>query len=201
MTLSASASTWLKTLAIGAGLAATIGIWAYIGGGIFMLAHRRGFGEATVLTLYQYWVYYGREPSVQNWLYISSGASLALLLVPLGLVFAPAKRSLFGDARFAKSGEIRKAGRLGTKGIIVGRHGGKYLMFGGSQHVIMSAPTRSGKGVGVVIPNLLTWPDSVVVLDIKQENHAITSAYRSARADASLFTSLSRPAMSTFGFS
>ena len=178
MTLSASDNRWLKPLLIAIFVITAFGVWAYIGGGIFLLAHRRSFDEASVLTLYQYWVYYGREQSVQNWLYISSGASLALLLVPLGLVFAPAKRSLFGDARFAKPGEIRKAGLLGTKGIIVGRYARSYLMFGGSQHVIMSAPTRSGKGVGIVIPNLLTWPDSVVVLDSKQENHAITSAYR-----------------------
>jgi type IV secretion system protein VirD4 len=74
--------------------------------------------------------------------------------------------------------EIKQAGLLGSKGIIVGLYMNMYLMFGGSQHVIMSAPTRSGKGVGIVIPNLLTWPDSMVILDIKQENHAITSAFR-----------------------
>ncbi len=52
-------------------------------------------------------------------------------------------------------------------------------MFDGQQHAIISAPTRSGKGVGIVIPNLLSWPDSVVVLDIKQENWDITSGFRS----------------------
>ena len=51
-------------------------------------------------------------------------------------------------------------------------------MFDGSQHVLLSAPTRSGKGVSVVIPNLLTWPESCVVLDIKRENWDITSGYR-----------------------
>ncbi len=45
---------------------------------------------------------------------------------------------------------------------------------------MLSAPTRSGKGVGVVIPNLLNWPDSVVVLDIKGENFDITAGYRAA---------------------
>ncbi|TCU81949.1 type IV secretory system conjugative DNA transfer VirD4/TraG family protein [Roseateles saccharophilus] len=44
---------------------------------------------------------------------------------------------------------------------------------------MLSAPTRSGKGVGVVIPNLLNFPDSVVVLDIKGENYAITAGFRS----------------------
>ena len=49
---------------------------------------------------------------------------------------------------------------------------------------MLSAPTRSGKGVGVVIPNLLNWPDSVVVLDIKGENHAITAGFRAAHGQA-----------------
>ena len=178
MTLSSSDHRWLKPTLIGLALVTAIVAWAYLAGGIFLLGHERRFDEATPITLYQYWVWYGENKSVERWLLGSAGASLALLLAPALLFFAPAKRSLFGDARFAKTNEIRKAGLLGVKGIIVGLYMGRYLMFGGSQHVIMSAPTSSGKGVGIVVPNLLTWPDSVVVLDVKQENHAITSAYR-----------------------
>ncbi|MFP3427663.1 type IV secretory system conjugative DNA transfer family protein, partial [Pseudoalteromonas sp. SIMBA_162] len=67
-------------------------------------------------------------------------------------------------------------GRLDTPpAIVVGIWRGRYLRFGGQQFVLLAAPARSGKGVGVVIPNLLTFPDSVVVLDIKQENYATTS--------------------------
>ena len=57
--------------------------------------------------------------------------------------------------------KIQKAGHLTSKNL---------LMYGGDEHVLLYAPTRSGKGVGVVIPNLLNWPDSAVVLDIKKEN-------------------------------
>ena len=49
---------------------------------------------------------------------------------------------------------------------------------------MLSAPTRSGKGVGVVVPNLLNWSDSVVVLDIKGENYDITAGYRAERGQA-----------------
>jgi type IV secretion system protein VirD4 len=49
---------------------------------------------------------------------------------------------------------------------------------------MLSAPTRSGKGVGVVIPNLLNWPDSAVVLDIKGENYDVTAGYRAAHGQA-----------------
>lgn len=179
MTPNTSFNRWAKPTLIALIIVSVIGVWAYLAGGIFMLANHRKFEEANPFTLYQYWAYYGQEQAVQRWLAISSGLALAIVLAPGLLFLVPAKRSLFGDARFATKSEIRSAGLLGSKkGIIVGRVKSEYLMFGGSQHVIMSAPTRSGKGVGVVIPNLLTWPDSVVVLDIKQENHAITSGYR-----------------------
>lgn len=178
MTLNISENSWAKAGLIVGGLLLVVGLWAYLAGGIFMMAYDRQFEEATPLTLYQYWYHYGAEPQVQKWLYIASGLSLAALLAPGLLFFAPAKRSLFGDARFATRSEVNKAGLLGEKGIIVGKTGGRYLMFEGQQHAIISAPTRSGKGVGIVIPNLLNWPESVVVLDIKQENWDITSAYR-----------------------
>ena len=153
-------------------------LWSYLAGGVFLIAFKRNFNEATPLTLYKYWYYYGATKQVHNWLIISSSVSLVLLLSPLFFFFSPAKKSLFGDARFAKNSEIKKAGLLDGKGIIVGKKGNKYLQFHGSQHVLIAAPTRSGKGVGVVIPNLLYWPESVVVLDIKQENWDITSGYR-----------------------
>ena len=178
MTLNISENSWAKAGLIIALVLAVIGVWAYLAGGIFLMAYDHKFEEATPLTLYQYWFHYGAEKQVQKWLYIASGLSLFAILSPAALFFAPAKQSLFGDARFATRSEIKQAGLLGSKGIIVGLYMNMYLMFSGSQHVIMSAPTRSGKGVGVVIPNLLTWPDSMVILDIKQENHAITSGFR-----------------------
>ena len=64
--------------------------------------------------------------------------------------------------------------------IVVGVWRGRYLRFTGQQFVLLAAPARSGKGVGVVIPNLLSFPDSVVVLDIKQENYAVTAGFRRA---------------------
>jgi type IV secretion system protein VirD4 len=178
MTLNLSDNSWAKASLIMVAVASVIGLWAYLAGGIFMMAFDHKFEEATPLTLYQYWYHYGTEQQVLKWLYIASGVSLTVLLAPGLLFFAPAKRSLFGDARFAKNGEIKKSGLFGEKGIIVGQIGERYLMFEGQQHAIISAPTRSGKGVGIVIPNLLNWPESVVVLDIKQENWDITSGYR-----------------------
>ncbi|AXL51175.1 type IV secretory pathway protein VirD4 [Paraburkholderia caffeinilytica] len=64
--------------------------------------------------------------------------------------------------------------------IVVGIWRGRYLRFAGQQFVLLAAPARSGKGVSIVIPNLLSYTDSVVVLDIKRENFAITAGFRRA---------------------
>ncbi|PYE17265.1 type IV secretion system protein VirD4 [Paraburkholderia silvatlantica] len=64
--------------------------------------------------------------------------------------------------------------------LVVGVWRGRYLRFTGQQFVLLAAPARSGKGVGVVVPNLLSYPDSVVVLDIKQENFNLTAGFRRA---------------------
>lgn len=108
---------------------------------------------------------------------------LGVLLFSLLLIFKN-KESLFGEARFANAREIKKLGLFGDKnnyvkrGIIIGKYGGKLLKYGGSQFVALGAPTRSGKGVGIVIPNLLHWEESAVVQDIKQECFDYTSKYR-----------------------
>ena len=178
MILSLSEKTLAKVAAIFAALLIGLLAWAYISGAILLAAMGGSPDQVKLLTIYQYWYHYGTNPAVSKWLMISSAIGFAVVLVPVYWLVAPAKRSLFGDARFATNREIKKAGLLGEDGIIVGRMGGKYLTFPGTQHAIISAPTRSGKGVGIVIPNLLNWPDSVVVLDIKRENWDITSAFR-----------------------
>lgn len=156
-----------------------VGIWNYLAGRIFVRLASVS-AKVDMTTLYTYWHYYGSNPNVARELYMAMGIAAAICLAPIVflVVLSREKRSLYGDARWAKPGEIKKAGLLGEDGILVGAYKGKYLMFGGSQHVMLAAPTRSGKGVSVVIPNCLHWPESMVVLDIKQENWNITSGYR-----------------------
>lgn len=84
----------------------------------------------------------------------------------------------FGDAKFADEGDIKKAGLRSSEGLVLGKYKGRYLMDDGQTHVLVAAPTGSGKGVGVVIPNLLNWNGSAVVLDIKGENYNLTSGFR-----------------------
>ena len=101
----------------------------------------------------------------------------------LVLAFRPRERAVHGDARFAHTGELARQGLFGHEGtgIVVGKSGGRILRLGGQRFAILAAPTRSGKGVGVVVPNLLDYLESVVVLDIKQENFGLTSGWRAAQ--------------------
>src|SRR5206468_855213 len=93
----------------------------------------------------------------------------------------------YGSARWASNEEIRKAGLLGPDGVILGCHAGHYLRHDGPEHVLCFAPTRSGKGAGLVVPTLLTWPGSCIVHDIKGENWALTSGFRARQGRVLLF--------------
>ncbi len=73
----------------------------------------------------------------------------------------------YGSARWATDRDLRRAQLTRSAGVFLGRIGRRYLRHDGPEHVMAFAPTRSGKGVGLVIPTLLTWPDSAVIHDIK----------------------------------
>lgn len=85
----------------------------------------------------------------------------------------------YGSARWAKEREIDAAGLRGDAGVFLGRLSGRYLRHAGPEHVMAFAPTRSGKGVGLVVPTLLSWTGSAVVHDIKGENWRLTAGWRS----------------------
>jgi type IV secretion system protein VirD4 len=93
----------------------------------------------------------------------------------------------YGSARWADARDIRRAGMLGEAGVILGRFGRTYLRHAGAEHILCFAPTRSGKGVGLVVPTLLTWPGSCIVHDIKGENWQLTSGFRARHGRVLLF--------------
>lgn len=118
---------------------------------------------------------------------LAAGGAAALTLLLAALILAPTLPPVYGDARFATRREIAAMGLRESSGLIVGRLGGlmpAYLRHDGPQHVLLVAPTRSGKGVGIVTPNLLSWPGSVVVLDVKNENFETTSGFRASCGQA-----------------
>ena len=93
----------------------------------------------------------------------------------------------YGSARWASRDEIARAGLFAGKGVVIGQHGRRYLRHDGPEHVLCFAPTRSGKGVGLVVPTLLTWPHSAIVHDIKGENWNLTAGFRSRFSRTLLF--------------
>ena len=111
------------------------------------------------------------------------GISAVAALGVLYLLLRGKPGALHGDARFASASDLSSAGLFDKKpdSIVVGKIGGRLLRLAGQQFAILAAPTRSGKGVGVVIPNLLEYQESMVVLDIKQENFDLTSGWRASQ--------------------
>ena len=93
----------------------------------------------------------------------------------------------YGSARWAEERDIREAGLFDPDGVILGKRDHTYLRHDGPEHVLCFAPTRSGKGVGLVIPSLLTWPGSAIVHDIKGENWQLTSGFRAKHGRVLLF--------------
>lgn len=93
----------------------------------------------------------------------------------------------YGSARWATITDIRRAGLFGEAGVFLGRTGPKYLRHDGPEHIMAFAPTRSGKGVGLVVPTLLGWSGSAVIHDIKGENWQLTAGWRQRFSHCLLF--------------
>jgi len=111
---------------------------------------------------------------------VGFGLPLLAWMALLVWLFKQEGTATHGDARFASRKELARQNmfKASATGIVVGKYRGRLLRLHGQQFVILAAPTRSGKGVGIVIPNLLEYQGSVLVLDIKLENHAKTSGWR-----------------------
>jgi type IV secretion system protein VirD4 len=150
----------------------------YLAGYFFLWSIGADPRTASPLTVVRYAYYYGDRPEVGVRLKVASAAGVALILLVAVPILLPRRRSLHGDARFASRREIASAGLFSKSGFYLGRVGRRDLVLGGQQGVLLSAPPRSDKGTAIVIPNLLTWPGSVVCLDLKLENWTITAGYR-----------------------
>ncbi len=99
-----------------------------------------------------------------------------------------------GSAEWAEESEIKNAGLMVEHGVVLGqsKDSGHMLRHDGPEHILLIAPTRGGKGVGLVIPTLLSWAESVVVFDPKGENWHISSGYRAGLGRCLRFDPTSR---------
>ena len=131
-----------------------------------------------------------RQPLLTSTLIAAVGFSATLFLVAALNIHRNKKltegtEDLHGSARWANEKEIRDSGLVDQKhGVYIGawqdeKTGSlEYLRHAGPEHILAFAPTRSGKGVGLVIPTLLAWEESAVIFDIKGENWDRTAGYR-----------------------
>jgi type IV secretion system protein VirD4 len=135
--------------------------------------------------LFQWWyAYEAYAPDVfaRAGLIASSGGLLGIFAAVVGSVIRSrdgARVTTYGSARWAKPSELKRHGLFAKGGVFLGRVKSDYLRHDGPEHVMAFAPTRSGKGVGLVVPTLLSWTGSAVIHDIKGENWELTSGWRS----------------------
>jgi type IV secretion system protein VirD4 len=175
------AKTVVGSLLVAAWLGA--GGWAlrYAAGGLYFVVHKTDPRQVEATTWQEYWAQYKDDPRERKRLQGAMGfAAFGIFGVPLFLaaIAMSKSRSLHGDARWGTSGEAREAGLFAEEGLILGKFGGKFLMMNEPKFVTLIAPTGSGKGVGTIIPNLLNWNQSVIVVDVKEENYEVTSGFR-----------------------
>ncbi|WP_332764506.1 conjugal transfer protein TraG [Phenylobacterium sp.] len=113
---------------------------------------------------------------------IAASGGIVCIVVAIALSVWRAREAkdvtTYGSARWANRAEVARAGLLGADGVVLGRLAGDYLRHDGPEHVLCFAPTRSGKGVGLVVPTLLAWAGSAIVHDIKGENWTLTAGWR-----------------------
>ena len=111
------------------------------------------------------------------------GVPLLLGVTSIALRSRQSAGTTHGSARWATPREVRRAGLYGRQGVILGRLRGRLLCDASETHILLVAPTRSGKGVGVIIPTLLSWPGSALILDPKDgENYDVTAPWRAQHA-------------------
>ena len=154
--------------------------------------------QPSVFLLYEYAQHLDKMPT-KLLMPFKLSVTLAFLItilpafVILAAIFAKPKRELHGSSRFANADEVQQAGLLKsdyTKSkpdLLIGKYKNKYLRWAGNEFLYLAAPTRSGKGVGVVIPNCLHYRDSMVVYDPKLENFIITGGFRQQKLGQQVF--------------
>jgi type IV secretion system protein VirD4 len=171
---------WCALLMVKIGLACVIGLT------IALILFSLWNGQTSIFYPWQIWWVFnatgGRGELFDQLVWSLMGSLILMVLFwVLPLIYKSdhknAKKSL-GDAHFATAPEIKKAGFFAEDGFIVGKAWGSWLKASGFEHVLVFAPTGSGKTRSIAIPNLLLFSDSAVVNDNKLTLFKQTSGYR-----------------------
>jgi type IV secretion system protein VirD4 len=143
------------------------------------ISMRHGFP----LAYWHAWTY-GQDPRYRQRILENAGLAFGMLVLLGGgiviLFLANRPSTLHGDARFGTIRDARNARLIGKEGLVLGKLGGHTLRSNDPGHILVVGPTRSGKGISFVIPNGHAWNGSMVVLDIKMENHDAFAKARKA---------------------
>jgi type IV secretion system protein VirD4 len=197
----ATAILWGQIILVS--LVAFLFVWAAIQWVAFRLGFQQQLGEPLTEILglpiyppwnvFVWWYWYDAyAPRVfMEGAIISGAGGIASVGVAIFLSVLRAREAsnvtTYGSARWATAKDVKEAGLLVDNGVVLGRYQTRYLRHDGPEHVLCFAPTRSGKGVGLVVPSLLTWPGSAIVHDIKGENWQLTANWRSRFSRVQLF--------------
>ncbi|TIR18294.1 MAG: conjugal transfer protein TraG [Mesorhizobium sp.] len=180
-----------------------VGVWAATQWCAHMLGYQPQLGAPWFIAagwriykpwkLFEWWFHFDAyAPEIFDQAGALAGASgfLGCAAAVAGSLWRARQRGLvttYGSSRWAVKQEIEKAGLFRPAGVFLGKLNDRYLRHNGLEHVMAFAPTRSGKGVGLVIPTLLSWTGSAVIHDIKGENWQLTSGWRSKFSYSLLF--------------
>ncbi|EPF46069.1 hypothetical protein HMPREF1222_02159 [Treponema vincentii F0403] len=165
---------------------------------------------------------YFLRPGFDVYLFRSIKPALIGTAIAIGFIILYVIRSLrqkevylYGTARWATKKDLKNAGMFRETGVVCGQtadakisaeynakddavrlktisEGKKLLCHSGKTNTLCLAPTRSGKGVSVIIPTLLNYPHSVIVFDPKGENWNITAGFRKQFSHCLKFSPISR---------
>ncbi len=155
--------------------------------------HADGYPIYRPWLLFVWWFAYGAyAPEIfdRAGTIAATGGLLGAASAVIGSVWRARRSRLvttYGSARWASPRDLRRAGLFRPAGVFLGKVDERYLRHDGPEHVMAFAPTRSGKGVGLVVPTLLTWPGSAVIHDIKGENWTLTAGWRARVSHCLLF--------------
>ncbi len=177
-------------------VAARLGYQAALGEPLFVIGHWKLYTPIDWLGWYGQWRSIAAAQSafrMAGWMSLLGAFSIAAFIIyRVKQDKEQTQReseSLHGSAHWASAKEVEQTGLLGGgHGVYVGAwkdaHTSKirYLRHDGPEHIMAFAPTRSGKGVGLVLPTLLSWPHSALIYDIKGENWALTAGWRKQEA-------------------
>jgi len=170
----------------------------FVGAAVFFKLTNIPLDFISIDSLYVNWKEYSQNPDFRPLLQIAIFAAAFVSLFPVLMVLViiiatRKKEEIHGSARFANDMDLKKSGLFPEKGkprkypslllgrMAKGRYKGRLVELVGQTFFGVSAPTGSGKGVAIVLPNLLNYSDSIVNSDIKLENFYKTAGFRQSQ--------------------